>query len=57
MGAWVRIFLRYGVGFFAGRELGAQLAMDQDVTLALTALGIAAIEGVYIIAKKRGWNL
>jgi len=52
---WSRIVLRYGIGFIAGSELGEQLAMDQDIVLALSAAMAVAVEGFYMWAKKKGW--
>lgn len=52
---WARIVLRYGIGYLAGSEIGEQLALDQDAVLMLAlALG-AAVEGLYVIAKRKGW--
>ena len=51
-----RILLRYGVGIVLGMEIGQRLAADTDV-VALVALGVgAAVEGVYALAKRRGWT-
>ena len=50
-----RIMLRYGIGYLAGSNIGDALAMDQDAVLMLSmALG-AAVEGVYVFAKRKGW--
>lgn len=50
-----RILLRYGVGIVVGMDAGDMLAGDPDV-VALVALGIgAAVEAVYVIAKRKGW--
>lgn len=52
---YARIILRYGIGYLAGSNVGNALAMDPDAVLALSlALG-AAVEAVYVIAKRRGW--
>ena len=52
---WARIGLRDVIGYLAGSEIGDQLALDPDaVMIAALALG-ALVEGVYVIAKKRGW--
>jgi hypothetical protein len=49
-----RIILRYAIGYFAGSELGEQLALDTDLVLILS-LGLgAAVEAAYVLAKKRG---
>jgi hypothetical protein len=54
-GPIARIILRYGIGYLAGSEVGEMLAMDQDAVLVLSlALG-AAVEGLYVIAKRKGW--
>lgn len=54
-GPIARIVLRYGIGFFAGSSLGEQLSLDPDI-VGLVALGMgAAVEAVYLWAKKRGW--
>lgn len=54
-GPLARIVLRYGIGYFAGSQLGEQIAMDQDAVLMLSlALG-AMVEGVYVLAKRWGW--
>lgn len=54
-GPLARIVLRYGVGYFAGSQIGEALAMDQDIVL-IVALGMgAAIEGAYALAKRKGW--
>jgi hypothetical protein len=50
-----RIMLRYGIGYLAGSNVGNTLAMDPDAVLMLSmALG-AAVEGVYVFAKRKGW--
>jgi hypothetical protein len=54
-GPIARILLRYGIGYLAGSEAGEALALDQDAVLVLSlALG-AAVEGVYAVAKRKGW--
>ena len=54
-GPVARIILRYGIGYFAGSGIGEQLAMDDDAVLMLSlALG-AAVEGLYALAKRKGW--
>lgn len=50
-----RIVLRYGIGYLAGSEAGEALALDGDAVLMLSlALG-AAVEGLYALAKRKGW--
>ena len=50
-----RIILRYIIGGIVGMETGAILAGDPDVVL-YVALGIgAAVEGIYALAKRKGW--
>ena len=52
---WARILLRYGIGYLAGSEIGARLALDPDaVGIVALCLG-AAVEGAYVFAKRRGW--
>ena len=52
---FIRIALRYGVGFVLGAEVGERLAMDQDV-VTLAALGVGVVvETVYAYAKRKGW--
>jgi hypothetical protein len=54
-GPIARIILRYGIGYLAGSEVGDMLAMDQDAVLLLSlALG-AGVEGLYVLAKRKGW--
>lgn len=50
-----RIILRYGVGAIAGLAAGNQLAADPDLVIALAAGTAAAVEGLYIVAKRKGW--
>ena len=53
-GPVARIILRYGIGYFAGSELGEQLSLDPDLVL-IVSLGLgAAVEAAYALAKKRG---
>jgi len=55
IGPFARIFLRYGIGYLAGSEVGEMLAMDPDAVL-LLSLGMgAAVEGAYALAKRYGW--
>lgn len=54
-GPLARIILRYGIGYLAGSQAGDALSLNPDVVLVLSlALG-AAVEGVYALAKRRGW--
>jgi len=54
-GPLARIILRYGIGYLAGSEIGDTLALDDDAVLMLSlALG-AGVEGVYAVAKRKGW--
>lgn len=55
IGPLIRIALRYGVGFFAGAEVGAMLSHDPEIVMVLTATAVAVIEGAYTIAKRKGW--
>jgi len=54
-GPFVRIILRYGIGYLAGSEVGEMLAMDPDAVLVLSLGMGAAVEGVYAMAKRYGW--
>lgn len=50
-----RVLARYGIGYFAGAEIGEQLALDPDVTTVI-ALGLAVVvETFYGLAKRWGW--
>lgn len=50
-----RIILRYCVGAVVGAAQGDMLAGDPDV-VSVIALAIgAAVEAVYVIAKRKGW--
>ena len=56
--AIIRILLRYLIGalLVGSNEVGQQLAADPDIVMALAfALG-AAVEGFYVLAKRRGWT-
>lgn len=57
-GAIARIILRYVIGAaFAGSSLiGDQLATDPDIVMAVSALIGFAVEGAYVLAKRRGWT-
>ena len=56
LGPFARIILRYGIGYLAGSQVGEALAMDSDAVLLLSmALG-AAVEGFYVLAKRKGWK-
>lgn len=51
-----RIVLRYVIGGVIGAAQGNMLASDPDL-VTLVALGIgAAVEGLYVVAKRRGWT-
>ncbi len=55
-----RILLRYVSGALVAyglipHEVGADLAMDQDVALVVGAVLGAAAEGFYAIARRKGW--
>lgn len=55
-----RIMLRYASGAlvaygFIPQEVGAELAVDQEVALILGAALGAATEGFYALARKKGW--
>lgn len=50
-----RIALRYGVGAIVSSGMGNMLAGDPDV-VTIVALGIGiAVEGLYVMAKRKGW--
>ena len=54
----VRIALRYLVGglFFGSVEIGDRLAADPDL-VAFGALALVpVIEGIYVLAKRKGWK-
>lgn len=56
-----RIFLRYASGALVAygvipHEVGAELAMDQEVALILGGVIGAATEGFYAFAKRKGWT-
>lgn len=55
-GAVARIILRYGVGAVVGVEAAEALAGNPDVVLVLAAAVGIGIEGVYTIAKRKGWT-
>ena len=55
-----RIILRYASGALVTyglipHEVGAELAMDQELALILGGVIGAATEGVYAFAKRKGW--
>lgn len=54
LGPFVRIALRYGVGYFAGAEIGKQLAMDPTIVAAVSMIAAAVIEWFYMRARKGG---
>lgn len=50
-----RIVLRYVIGAVVGMAQGDMLAADPDV-VTVAALGIgAAVEALYVVAKRKGW--
>jgi hypothetical protein len=53
-----RILLRYlsGVSFGGAFILSERLAVDPDIIMIVSASIGAAVEGIYALAKKRGWN-
>jgi len=52
---WARIGIRYLVGAIIGADQAGVLAADPDV-ITVAALGIgAAVEGLYALAKRKGW--
>ena len=51
---WARIVLRYGIGYFAGSEMGEQLTANPDLVMALSVAMGAAVEWIYVLAKNRG---
>ena len=51
----IRIILRYGVGYFAGSEVGNMLALDADIVTIIAVGSAACIEGVYALAVSKGW--
>ena len=55
LGPFARIILRYGIGYLAGSQAGEALAMDPDAVLILSLAMGAVVEGVYALAKRRGW--
>ena len=58
-GAIARIILRYVVGalLVGSHEVGTALATDPDVVLIVAGLIGAGTEGVYWLARRRGWAL
>lgn len=64
MSAYIRIFLRYAVGFLIakgilGTDLGDLIAGDPNI-IALIEVGVGAViagivERYYVLAKKYGW--
>lgn len=57
-GAIARILLRYlvGAGIAGSTAIGSQLAADPDIVMAVSALIGLVVEGVYVVAKRRGWT-
>lgn len=52
-----RIVLRYIIGGVIVAGQGDMLAADPDL-VTMVALGIgAAVEGLYVFAKRKGWSL
>ena len=52
---WARIAIRYAVGAIIGADQAGLLAADPDL-ITVVALGIgAAVEGLYGLAKRKGW--
>lgn len=53
----VRIVLRYvlGAAFMGSDELGQQFAADPDLIALGTVVIGAAVEGIYALAKRKGW--
>ena len=50
-----RIVLRYGIGYLAGSGAGEALALDADAVNMLALAMAAAVEGLYAVAKRKGW--
>lgn len=55
---FARIALRYVVGgvIMGSPAIGEKLAADPDMVMAGAALIGVCVEGVYAIAKRKGWN-
>lgn len=52
---WARIAIRYAVGAIIGADQAGLLAADPDL-ITVVALGIGAVvEGLYGLAKRKGW--
>lgn len=56
-----RIILRYASGALVAyglipQEVGADLAMDQEIALILGGVIGAMTEGFYAFAKRKGWT-
>ena len=52
---YARIFVRYVVGLVVGMDAADTLAGDPDiVTVVAAAIGLA-VEGIYVLAKRKGW--
>lgn len=50
-----RILIRYAVGVVVGMETANTLAGDPDIIL-FVSLGIgAAVEALYVLARRKGW--
>jgi hypothetical protein len=54
-GPYARILLRIGAGFFLGQGSGDALAGDPDVVFIAAGAIAAAVEAVYVMAKRKGW--
>jgi hypothetical protein len=50
-----RILLRYGIGYIAGSGVGEALALDHDMVFTVSLFLGAMVEGVYVLAKRKGW--
>lgn len=59
-GPLARILIRYVVGLGVGagwlsRQTGNEIVGDPDLVLIVGALIAVGVEGLYILAKRRGW--
>ena len=54
-GPWARIFLRYGIGYFAGSGAGEALSLNPDAQVVVSLIMGAAVEAIYAFAKRKGW--
>lgn len=60
-GPIARILLRYLSGILVaygliGDETGEYLAVDPDIALAVAGILAALVEGLYAMAKRKGWG-